>query len=95
MALKKILILAAVVAVLALLAGAVYAQTGDGFNFNWHVMAGGGSGGPLTGSGYSMRSTISQTTTGLSSDTAFEARQGYWFGVLSTLRNYLPVLFKP
>lgn len=59
----------------------VIAQTGDGFDLSWNVMGGGGSGGPLTGDGFSLRSTLGQTAIDSSSDTSHLLMNGYWPGV--------------
>lgn len=81
---RKITIFLAMVAVVALMGGEVFAQTGDGFDLSWHVIGGGGAGGPLTGSGYSIRSTLGQTAIGASSSGPYEARHGYWPGGINT-----------
>ena len=81
----KITILVAAIAVIALASSVVFAQTGDGFDLTWHVMGGGGGGSPLTGSGFSMRSTIGQTAIGSSSDAPYETRHGYWPGAINTM----------
>jgi hypothetical protein len=60
------------------------AQVGDGFDLSWHVIGGGGAGGPLTGSGYSLRSTIGQTAVDRYHDAVYWFRNGYWGGVINT-----------
>lgn len=81
---KKIASLVGAVAVITLASGGIFAQTGDGFDLSWHVMGGGGAGAPLTGSGFSVRSTLGQTTISSSSDTTLEIRHGYWPGAINT-----------
>ncbi len=91
--------------IVALLAGALSlglgggqvasAQTGGGFDLTWHVMGAGGAGGPLSGGGFEMRSTVSQLAIGPLADGTLEIGQGYWYGVgPTTFGIYLPVIFK-
>jgi hypothetical protein len=88
---KIIVILLAMVLSVVLVAGTAFAQTGDGFDLSWNVMGGGGAGGPLTGSGFSLRGTINQTAIGTFSDGTFWAGNGYWHGV-GQYRIYLPLV---
>jgi hypothetical protein len=78
----------------AVLVGSVAsAQTGDGFDLSWHVMGGGGAGGPLTGSGFSVRSTIGQAAVGMASHTPYGLCSGFWCGVRGYL-VYLPLVVR-
>jgi hypothetical protein len=81
---QKIGILLVPLLAAVLVGGVASAQTGDGFDLSWHVMGGGGAGGPVTGSGFSVRSTIGQTATGSFSDAVYWFRNGYWGGVINT-----------
>jgi hypothetical protein len=60
------------------------AQTGSGFDLSWHVIGGGGAGGPLTGSGFSLRSTVGQTAISTFTDATHRFGNGYWFGAVNT-----------
>jgi hypothetical protein len=74
------------------------AQTGDGFDLSWNVMAGGGGGGPLSGDGFTIRSTVSQLAIGPADDGgSFLVRQGYWYGLggaTPTFDIFIPIIFK-
>jgi hypothetical protein len=85
---QKITILLAMVFLVALTGGKAFAQTGDGFDLSWNVIGGGGAGGPLTGSGFSVRSTIVQTAIGSSSYDIWETRHGYWPGSINTVPQF-------
>ena len=76
------------------LAGSVAsARTGDGFDLSWHVMGGGGAGGPLIGSGFSVRSTLGQTAVGTADHTPYGLCSGFWCGVRGYLA-YLPLVVR-
>lgn len=70
------------------------AQTGDGFDLSWNVMGGGGAGGPLTGDGFSLRSTLGQTAIGSFSDASYQVGNGYWAAVEREYRIYLPLVMR-
>ncbi len=75
---KIIAALLVTVLAVALVGSVVSAQTGDGFDLSWNVMGGGGAGGPLTGDGFSLRSTIGQTAIGGFFGPAYWIGNGYW-----------------
>ncbi len=79
---------------LTLAAGVSFAQTGDGFDLTWHVMAGGGAGGPLSGDGFQLRSTASQTAIGPAAGATFDLGQGYWYGIEQQAYIYLPLVYR-
>lgn len=60
--------------------GGALAQIGGGYDLTWNVMAGGGAAAPLTGDGFSMRSTLSQNAIGPATGGSFDLGQGYWYG---------------
>ena len=90
---KIIAALLVTVLAVALVGSVVSAQTGDGFDLSWNVMGGGGAGGPLTGDGFSLRSTIGQTAIGMFSDSTYWVGNGYWYGV-GQYRVYLPLVMR-
>jgi hypothetical protein len=90
---KMIAALLVMVLAVVLVGGFVSAQTGDGFDLSWHVMAGGGAGGPLAGSGFSLRSTVGQTAIDTLSDATFWVGNGYWYGEGERL-IYLPLVMR-
>jgi hypothetical protein len=82
---RKIILALLVVALALVWLGSIgFAQTGDGFDLSWHVVGGGGAGGPLTGSGFSLRSTLGQAAVGTFSDASYWFGNGYWYGAINT-----------
>lgn len=84
-------ILAALVlsfAAVILTAGAVSAQSGDGFELSWNVIAAGG--GAMSGSGYEIQGTIGQTTVGSSSGSGFRIWHGFWSFIETFFLQFLP-----
>jgi hypothetical protein len=91
---KTLLFLAGLMAVLLLsgmVIGAAWAQSGGGFDLHWNVIAGGG--GNMTGSGYTVSSTIGQNVVGSSSGSGFMLGHGYWFGFIP-YKILLPMIIK-
>jgi hypothetical protein len=90
------LLLGIVVAVLAVGPGS--AQTGDGFDLTWHVLGGAGGDGPMSGDGFSLDATLSQTAIGPAISGDWLLGQGYWYGMGAVAPPvfgvYIPLLFK-
>jgi hypothetical protein len=89
-----IVALLAIAFAIVLVGGAASAQMGDGFDLSWNVMGGGGAGGPLTGDGFSLRSTLGQTAIGSFSDTSYQFDNGYWAAGEREYRIYLPLVMR-
>jgi hypothetical protein len=89
---KLLLILFVILLLGSILVGAAYAQTGNGFDLHWNVIGGGG--GVMTGSGFTITSTLGQTSVGSARGSRFEAGGGFWY-LLAQLRRYLPITLKP
>jgi hypothetical protein len=65
------------------------------FDLKWHVMAGGGAGSPLTGSGFSVYSTLGQTGIGPAGGGASRLCAGFWCGVRGEgVHIYLPLVVR-
>jgi hypothetical protein len=90
---NKIMNIVAVLLIVLLLSGimigAVWAQSGSGFDLHWNVIAGGG--GDVTGGRYTVSSTIGQNVAGSSSGSGFTIGHGYWYG-FGPYRVLLPVI---
>ena len=85
----------AAILILVLASSVVFAQTGDGFDLSWNVMGGAGAGSPLTGSGFSVYSTLGQMAAGPSMAGPYELCSGFWCGA-GVLRPwiYLPLVLR-
>ena len=78
---------------LLLLAGAVRAQAGGGYDLTWNTVDGGG--GPLTGGAYSLTGTIGQPDAATLSGGAYTLAGGFWGGISTAQRRlYLPVVLR-
>jgi len=92
---KTITICLAVILAAVLVGSVVSAQVGDGFDLRWHVMGGGGAGSPLTGSGFSVYSTLGQTGIGPAGAGSSELCAGFWCGVkVGRYPLYLPLVVR-
>ena len=82
----------------ALTIGTGRAQTGDGFDLTWHVMGGAGGDGPMTGDGFSLDATLSQTAIGPALSGDWLLGQGYWYAMGDVAPPifgvYLPIVIK-
>ncbi|MBK8986555.1 MAG: hypothetical protein IPM39_10815 [Chloroflexi bacterium] len=74
---QKLIIVSLLVLVLLLAAGALYAET-TGYNLNWWTVDGGG--GHLSGTGYTLDSTIGQPDAGRMSGGNYVLAGGFWGG---------------
>jgi hypothetical protein len=56
----------------------------------------GGGGGPISGGGYAINSTIGQPVVGVATDAGYELCSGFWCSELAAVeyRIYLPVVLK-
>ena len=79
--------------VVALTGSTTSAQTGDGYDLSWNVIAGGGTG-PLTGDGFSVRSTVGQTAIGLDDGPTTDMCAGYWCSAKVDYDVFLPAVLK-
>jgi hypothetical protein len=90
---QTLLVGLAMLLVALLLAGIAGAQTSTDFDLSWYVMAGGGQ--RTDSPAYAMNSTLSQGIVGISHDTDFQMRNGYWYGAtLPRHRIYLPLVLR-
>jgi len=85
------LLLAFIVALL-LFATAAQAQTGGAYDLSWNTVDDGGS--LSVGGGYQLVDTIGQPDAGIMQGGGYELRGGFWAGVASEYRDYLPLVLK-
>jgi len=90
---RFILLLIALALGTLLLTQTALAHTGDGWDLTWNVVGGGGHPQPLSGSGFSVESTIGQTAVGSSSGSGFTLDHGYWLAKFLTKVN-IPIVLK-
>jgi hypothetical protein len=63
------------------------------YSINWWVIAGGG--GPISGGGYAINSTIGQPVVGASEGGNYRTEAGFWGGALAVeYKIYLPIVLK-
>jgi hypothetical protein len=84
--------------VLLLLAGAVYAQSGGGYDLTWNTVDNGGAT-FSQGGGYSLGGTLGQPDAGLLSGGGYTLAGGFWAGggripVPEEYHLYLPLVMR-
>jgi hypothetical protein len=63
------------------------------YSINWYVIGGGG--GPISGGGYTINSTIGQPVVGASEGGNYRMETGFWGGALAVeYKIYLPIVLK-
>jgi hypothetical protein len=90
----KSLVLPTALLCFLLLVGVALAQTSASYDLTWNVIAGGG--GPISGGGYAINSTIGQPVVGVAKEAGYELCSGFWCSELVAVeyRIYLPVVLK-
>lgn len=88
---RLIVILLLVTLLNLLVAAAVSAQSGSGFDLHVNVLAAGG--GKMTGDGYTLTGTLGQTAIGPTAAGVARLNEGYWYRVLAKM-VVLPLVFK-
>ena len=85
----RVWMVVAVVVLLALLAGAVWAGPVQGGSVGWSVIGGGGE--ELAAGGVQVRNTLGQPIVGRTAD---EACAGFWCRALAVYKAFLPAVVK-
>jgi hypothetical protein len=75
-----------------LLAGEALAMTSANYRLDWYTPATTSGGGPASSTGYSAQLTLGQTTGIDASSTNYSASLGYWGGVHTQVRVFLPLI---
>jgi hypothetical protein len=89
----KSLVLPTALLCFLLLVGVALAQTSASYDLTWNVIAGGG--GPISGGGYAINSTIGQPVVGVAKEAGYELCSGFWCGAaVVEYRIYLPIVLK-
>ena len=91
---KHFAALLVVLVLAALLAGNALAMSSTNYRLDWLVQLSGGGGGPSSSTAYAANFTVGQTVARLSSSASYKAGLGYWSGVGSPYRIYLPLILK-
>ncbi len=89
---NKLLLLLYLVILVLSLTSPVLAET-DAYTLSWWTVDGGGSVG-LTSGDYTLSGTIGQPDAGVSSSDNYDLAGGFWAGIMSTLRSFLPLIRK-
>jgi hypothetical protein len=90
MALKRLFVLAVVLAVCLVLANAALAQVSPNFDLGWHVLSGGG--GIRNSPHYRLGDTLGQWAEGPSASANYKLSPGFWYGVPVSHKAYLPLV---
>ncbi len=90
---KRTAVLLALVALLLLAGNALAGMSSANYRLDWYVLLTGGGGGPASSTNYQVNLTIGQTARGLSTSTNYQARLGYWYGLVG-YKIYLPLVLK-
>ncbi|MBN2147239.1 MAG: hypothetical protein JW726_07615 [Anaerolineales bacterium] len=78
----SIRLLIAVLLLSLLLAGGALAMTSDNYRLDWFTPLTGGGGGAASSEHYSANLTVGQTSISASASENYQARLGYWQGLL-------------
>jgi hypothetical protein len=81
------------VALLALAAVPVLAETNATYDLSWWTVDGGGATG-LTSGSYTLSGTAGQPDAGLLSNGDYDLMGGFWAGILEKLESFLPLIKK-
>jgi hypothetical protein len=90
---KRWLILVCLVALLALAAAPVLAETIATYDLTWWTVDSGGATG-LTSGAYTLSGTAGQPDAGSLSNGEYDLAGGFWAGILVKLESFLPLIKK-
>jgi hypothetical protein len=91
---KHLPILLIVLVLILVLAGNALAMSSPNYRLDWFVGLSGGGGGPASSTSYAANFTVGQVVAGPSSSVSYKVGLGYWYGVGSPSRAYLPLILK-
>jgi hypothetical protein len=93
---RKRLLLAIVIVSLGglLLAQIALAMSSTNYKLEWFTPLTGNGGGAMSSANYAINFTVGQTAPGPSSSTHYSAGLGYWYGIGSSYRVFLPLIMK-
>ena len=77
-----------------LLATNVLAMSSTNYKLDWFTPLTIGGGGAMSSTNYAINVTIGQTAIGSSASTNYGVGLGYWYGVLTGGRLYLPLILR-
>jgi hypothetical protein len=87
---RPLMLLAALLLTLVLTS---LALASGSYSINWYVIGGGG--GPISGGGYAINSTIGQPVVGVAKGQGYELGSGFWPGAaVVEYEIYLPIVLK-
>ncbi len=90
---KRWLLLVGLLALLALAVVPVLAETSGTYDLSWWTVDGGGVNNATSGD-YTLSGTAGQPDVGANSSGDYDLAGGFWAGIMSTLRNFLPLIEK-
>ena len=94
MKIKTVASIALLLLLLFLLASDVLAMSSTNYALNWFVPLTGSGGGAMSSTNYAVNVTIGQTVIGASTSANYGVGLGYWYGVLTGGRLYLPLMLR-
>jgi hypothetical protein len=90
---KRTATLLVVIVILVLVSGSfALAMSSGSYRLNWYVPLTGSGGGASESTNYATNLTVGQTAKGQSSSTNYEAGLGYWYGLVTEHKIYLPLI---
>jgi hypothetical protein len=89
---KRVVVFVTLLALLILISSAL-AMRSDNYWLDWYVNLTGG-GGPTNSANFAANLTIGQTASGSSSSANSSVGLGYWYGIDTTHRIYLPLTLR-
>jgi len=93
MKIKRWFILFCLLALLALAAVPVLAETSATYDLSWWTVDSGGATG-LTSGSYTLSGTTGQPDAGVMSNGDYDLTGGFWAGILVKLESFLPLIKK-
>ena len=90
---KRILSLLPIVLLMLMIVPSSSAQSGNGYDLSWNVIAGGGTT-FSTGEDYTLGATIGQAAAGPLSGGSYTLSSGFWNGAIANYGLYLPIVLR-
>ena len=70
------------------------AMSSTNYRLDWFTPMTGGGAGPASSTHYAVNFTVGQTVIGAPASQHYGSGLGYWYGLLSAIRNFLPIVMK-
>lgn len=91
---KRTTILLALLIIFLLSTSSALAMSSANYKLDWFVPLTGGGGGPASSANYAVNFTVGQSAIGASASANYGIGLGYWYGVITEGRIYLPLIMR-